>query len=213
MEAKEIPDVQLKELIDAIQRDGIDKSRHEGEALLQQAREQAAAVIAAARKQADALLAGARREQEQLERSGRESLKQASRNVILGVRKQLETVFSALLKEKSHAALEGKEITAAIAAMISNWTPELQDRIEILLPPALLDPLSRALRSALAGKLAAGIEIKAAAEVTNGFRVAEKDGQAYYDFSAASIAESLALYLNPVMDGIVADALKQEAAN
>ncbi len=213
MEAKDIPDVQLKELIDAIQRDGIDKSRQESEALLRQAREQADAVIAAARDQANTLLANARREQEQLEQSGRESLKQASRNVILGVRKQLEALFLALLKEKSSSALKDREITAAIAAMISNWAPELQEKIEILLPPDHFDPLAKALRSALAGKLAAGIEIKAAAEVTNGFRVAEKDGQAFYDFSAASIAESLSLYLNPVMDGIVAEALRQDASH
>ena len=62
----------------------------------------------------------------------------------------------------------------------------------------------------MAGKIAAGIEIKAAAELANGFRVAEKDGHAYYDFSAESIAESLALSLNPVMAGIVADALQQD---
>jgi V/A-type H+-transporting ATPase subunit E len=213
MEANDIPDVQLKELIDAIQRDGIDKSRQEGDALLGKAREQADAILAAAHSQADALLADARREQEQLERAGRESLKQAARNVMLAVRSQLQALFSALLKERSSQVLESKEITAAMAAMIASWTPEFRDRVELLLPPARREPLTQALRSALAGKLAAGIEIKAAAEVTNGFRVAEKNGQAFYDFSAASIAESLSLYLNPVMDGIVAEALRQDAAN
>ncbi len=142
--------------------------------------------------------------------SGRESLKQASRDLLLGVRKQLETLFSALLKEKSREALEDKEIAAAIAAMISNWTPERRDKIEVLLPKEQFDLMAKALRQALAAKIAAGIEIKASAEVLNGFRVAEKDGHAYYDFSAESIAESLSLFLNPVMAGIVADALQQD---
>jgi len=74
------------------------------------------------------------------------------------------------------------------------------------------DALAKALRQALAGKIAAGVEIKASAEVASGFRVAEKDGHAYYDFSAESIAENLALFLNPVMAGIVAEALRQDAA-
>lgn len=210
MEAKDIPDVQLKELIDTIHRDGVDKVRLESEMLLKQARGQADGIVAAAQAQADTLLANARLEQERLERSGRESLKQASRDLMLGVRKQLETLFSALLKEKSRKALEDKEITAAIAAMISNWTPEQQVKIDVLLPQNHFDQLVKALRQALAGKIAAGVEIKAAAEVTNGFRVAEKDGHAYYDFSAESIAENLALFLNPVMAGIVADALRQD---
>lgn len=211
MEAKEIPDVQLKELIDSIHRDGVDKARREGETLLQQARAQSDEIVADAKAQAVALLAKARQEQEQMQRSGRESLQQASRDLVLKVRKQLEAVFSALLKEKAGAALGDKEITAAIAAMIANWAPERRDRIEVLLPGERFEPMAKALRQALAGKIAAGIEIKVSADVTDGFRVAEKDGQSYYDFSAASIAENLAVFLNPVMAGIVADALKQDS--
>jgi len=210
METKDIADVQLKELIDTINRDGVDKVRLESETLLSQARAQADGIVAAARTQAAALLANSRQEQERLEHSGRESLKQASRDLLLGVRKQLEAVFSALLQEKTRAVLNDKEIMAAIAAMIANWTPERQGKIELLLPQNQFDSMAHALHKAMAGKIAAGIEIKAAAEVTTGFRVVEKDGQAYYDFSAASIAESLSLFLNPLMAKIVTDALRQD---
>jgi V/A-type H+-transporting ATPase subunit E len=210
MEVKDIPDVQLKELIDTINRDGVDKVRLESETLLKQARAQADEIVAAARAQADTLLANARQEQERQEHSGRESLKQASRDLMLGVRKQLETIFSELLQEKTGEALKDETITAAIAAMIANWSPERQEKIELLLPQKHFAALAKALRQALAGKITAGIEIKAAAEVTNGFRVSEKNGHAYYDFSAASIAENLALFLNPHLAGIVADARQQD---
>jgi V/A-type H+-transporting ATPase subunit E len=146
-----------------------------------------------------------------MERSGRESLQQASRDLILKVRKQLEAVFSALLQEKAKGALGEKEIVAAIAAMIANWTPERQDQIEVLVPREQFDSMARALRQALAFKIASGIEIKASAEVADGFRVAEKNGQAYYDFSAASIAENLSVSLNPLLAGIIASALKQDS--
>lgn len=211
MEAKEIPDVQLKELIDTIHRDGVDKAQREGDELLKQAREKADGIVADARTQAEALLAKARQEQEQMERSGRESLQQASRDLILKVRRQLEAVFSALLKEKAKDALGDKEIAVAIAAMIANWAPERQERIEVLLPAERFEAMAKALRQALANRIASGIEIRAAADVADGFRVAEKNGQAYYDFSAASIAENLAVFLNPAMARIVADALKQDS--
>jgi len=210
MEAKDIPDVQLKELVEAIHRDGVDKGRQESEALLKKAKEQAAAIIVAAQAQADALLAQARQEQQQLEHSGRESLKQASRDLLLKVRKQLESVFSALLKEKTLEALNDKDFATTIAAMIANWPPERLDTIELILPQKQFDTLAKALRNALAGKISAGIEIKASAELAHGFRVAEKNGHAYYDFSAESIAESLALSLNPVMARIMADSLRQD---
>jgi V/A-type H+-transporting ATPase subunit E len=210
METKDIPNVQLKELIDTINRDGVDKVRQESEALLKQAKAKADEIMTAARAQADALLANARQEQERLEHSGRESLKQAARDLLLGVRKQLEALFAALLKEKTREALANKELTAAIAAMISNWKPERLDKIELLLPKKNFDAMAKALRKTMTKKIAAGIEIRAAAEVVSGFRVAEKDGQAYYDFSAESIAESLSLFLNPFMAKIIADALRQD---
>ena len=210
METKDIADVQLKELIDTINRDGVDKVRQQSETLLNQARTQADEIVAIARLQANELLANARQEQERLERSGRESLKQASRDLLLGVRKQIETIFSALLQEKTRDVLSNQEITAAIAAMISNWTPERLGKIELLLPKKQFDPMAKALRSAMAGKIAAGIEIKASAELAHGFRVAEKNGHAYYDFSAESIAESLSLSLNPFMAGIMAESLRQD---
>lgn len=210
MEAKEIADVQLKELIDTIQREGVDKARQESESLLRQARAQAEELVSAAHAQADELLSGARREQERLERAGRESLQQAARDLMLKVRKQLEALFAALLKEKTGKALGDREISDAIAALIANWTPGHQDEIEVLLPKERFEAMAKALRQALAARIAAGIEIKASADVTDGFRVSEKDGNAYYDFSAASIAENLAVFLNPAMAGIVADSLKQD---
>lgn len=210
MEAKDIPDVQLKELIETIHRDGVDKSRQESESLLKQARSQAEEIVAAAKTKAEALLAGARQEQEKMENSGRESLRQASRDLLLGVRKQLESLFSALLKEKTQEALQDKEITHAISTMISNWTPENQARVDVLLPGSQFETMAKALKQSFAGKVAAGVEIKTAPDLTSGFRVAEKDGQAYYDFSTESIAESLSLFLNPTMNQIVSDALKQD---
>jgi len=210
MDDDKIPDVQLKELIDSIHRDGVDKARQEGEEMGRLAREKAAALVAEAQAQAEALLAGARREKEQLERSGRESLQQAGRDLVLKVRRQLEALFAALLREKASQALQDRDIIAAIVAMVSRWTPEQRQELDVLLPEGQGEALARALRQALAAKIAQGIEIKVSPDVRDGFRVSEKDGHAYYDFSAAGIAENLSVFLNPVLAGILEAGLKQD---
>ncbi len=210
MDDDKIPDVQLKELIDSIHRDGVDKARQEGEEMVRLAREKAAALVAEAQAQAEALLAGARREKEQLERSGRESLQQAGRDLVLKVRRQLEALFAALLREKASQALQDRDIIAAIVAMVSRWTPEQRQELDVLLPEGQGEALARALRQALAAKIAQGIEIKVSPDVRDGFRVSEKDGHAYYDFSAAGIAENLSVFLNPVLAGILEAGLKQD---
>jgi V/A-type H+-transporting ATPase subunit E len=210
MQAKDIHDVQLKELIDTIHRDAVTKGQEESEMLLKQARAKAEMLLSEAQAQADTVLATARREQERLEHSGRESLKQASRDLLLKVRKQLEALFLDLLKEKTTAALNATAFTEAVATMVSNWNPDLQGNIELLLPPQKLSDLTQVLQKSLKEKISSGIEIKTAPNLSTGFQIYEKNGHAYYDFSAESIAESLAVYLNPVMAKIIQESLLRD---
>lgn len=210
MDANNIPDVQLKELIDSIHREGVDKARQEGEEMVHQAREKAEAIVAEAQAQAEALQAEAQRERERLERSGRESLQQAGRDLLLQVRRRLEGLFAALLREKASQALQDPEIVKALAAMISRWSPGERQQLEVLLPSGQGEALAKALRQALAAKVAQGVEIRVSPDVRDGFRVGEKDGQAYYDFSAAGIAEALAMFLNPALATVLDAGLKQD---
>jgi V/A-type H+-transporting ATPase subunit E len=53
-----------------------------------------------------------------------------------------------------------------------------------------------------------GVELKADRNLASGFRIANKDGSAYYDFSAESAAEMLSAYLNPRLSEILKTAVK-----
>jgi V/A-type H+-transporting ATPase subunit E len=49
----------------------------------------------------------------------------------------------------------------------------------------------------LKSELKAGVVLKGERSVGAGFKIAAKDGSAYYDFSAESVADLLSAYLNP----------------
>jgi V/A-type H+-transporting ATPase subunit E len=49
----------------------------------------------------------------------------------------------------------------------------------------------------LSEELKKGVVLKPVAHIDAGFRVGEKNGSAYYDFTAGGVAEILAEYLNP----------------
>ncbi len=210
MEAKEIPDIQLEELLETIRSEGVDKGRRESRALLDEARAQAEEIRNKAGAEAERILSEARRERDRLEQAGRESLRQAGRDLLLQVQRQLQALFSAILRREAAAALKGDELSAAILKMISAWKPDQQD-ITLLLPEDLHRSLGQSLQKALAEKLAAGIDIKVARDLTTGFRVSVKDGNSFFDFSAESVAEALAQYLNPMMAEIIKESLEQEA--
>jgi V/A-type H+-transporting ATPase subunit E len=62
----------------------------------------------------------------------------------------------------------------------------------------------------LAVELQKGVELKPFPEIEAGFRIAMKDGSAYYNFTDRGIAEILAEYLNPKIAEIVQEAAQKE---
>ena len=62
--------------------------------------------------------------------------------------------------------------------------------------------------SELKTELQNGLEVKTDRTLSSGFRVGIKNGAAYYDYSAESVAELFAAYLNPRVAEIMKNAAK-----
>jgi V/A-type H+-transporting ATPase subunit E len=82
----------------------------------------------------------------------------------------------------------------------------------LLLPEADLGKLRSWATGALAAELQKGTELKSDRHLGAGFKIANKDGSAYYDFSAESVAELLSAYLNPHRAEILKTAAGASAA-
>jgi len=66
-----------------------------------------------------------------------------------------------------------------------------------------LKKIDDAFKAKLVSTLKGGVEFKAIKNLDGGFRIAEKDGSAFYDFSAESVAAMLSAYLNPKLGEIL----------
>jgi len=60
----------------------------------------------------------------------------------------------------------------------------------------------------LSGELNKGVELKSSRKLTSGFHISNKDGSAYYDFSADAVVEMLSAYLNPKLAEIMKSSTK-----
>ena len=54
-----------------------------------------------------------------------------------------------------------------------------------------------------------GIEVKSDAQLAGGFRIGVKDGAAYYDFSAESVADLFSAYISSRAARLLKDAVKE----
>jgi V/A-type H+-transporting ATPase subunit E len=196
-------EIQLQELIDKIKKDGIDSASEEAARLKAQAEREAGRIVEAARKEAEAVIAAAKADAERAEKAGIAAVAQASRNLILAFKGEIQAVLDRIAAREAAAAYNGDVIKAALPEILKNWAVKGSDSLDILLPQAQLASLEGFFREKLAAELKKGIELKSDRNLGAGFRIANRDGSAYYDFSAEAVGDLLSAYLNPRLAEIV----------
>lgn len=203
-------DIRLQELLDKIRKDGIEAAQTDAAKVLAEAEERRKAVLADAEREAKALLAKARADADRFEEAGKAALEQAARNLVISFRTEIEAVLAAIVRADTEKAFSGSVLEAAIPAVLAAWKDKDTDDLAVLLPPAELSKLEGAFRKKLESELKKGLELRPFPGIKAGFRIAEKDGAAYYDFSSDSLAEMLSQYLNAQLGEIAAAAIRKE---
>jgi V/A-type H+-transporting ATPase subunit E len=200
-------DIQLQELIDKIKKDGIESASEAALKLKKQAEAEAGDIISAAKKEAAALIAAAKEDAGRSEKAGIAAVEQASRNLVLAFKDEIQSLLDKLVQKEIGAAYGADALKNAVPEVIKGWAGG-SDSLELILSEGDLKALEAFFRDRLASVLKGGIDLKSDRKLAGGFRIAEKDGRAYYDFSAEAVAELLSAYLNPRLAAILKDAVK-----
>jgi V/A-type H+-transporting ATPase subunit E len=183
----------LQQLLEKIQRDGVDKAQCEADRLLKEARAQAQSLLQSARTEADNLAASARREAEAFERRAEESIRQSARDTLLNVEKSVTDLFSKLLLSEVNAALNSTELAASLAAESVRAYLGGTGPVEVSAAAKLAD----ALRAKLAAEAVAGVSVVTDDATGAGFRIRLANGRIEHTFTGAAVADALAKQLRP----------------
>jgi V/A-type H+/Na+-transporting ATPase subunit E len=199
-------EIQLQELLDTIKREGVETARTEAEAVIADANARKKAILDEAEREAQAVVAKARAEAARAEESGRAALAHASRDLLLSFRDQLQALLDTVIRADTLKACTPEVLAEAIPAVLKGLAAAGVEDPVVLLPPALLKKLDAHFLSRLTAELKKGVELKPSADLDAGFRVSEKAGAAYYDFSAEAVAALLSQHLNAKLAQIVKNA-------
>ncbi|MFP4384197.1 MAG: V-type ATP synthase subunit E [Spirochaetia bacterium] len=198
-------DVQLKELIETIKKEGVENAEEQSAQIIKSAEEKTRKIIQEAEDKAAAIIKSARKEAAKTEMTGKASLKQAGRDLILDVQDRLKSIFSGIVEHETAGHFDGETLKSTIEAVVKGWAKDEKSDLTVLLPQESLKSLEESFFSKLSAELRSGVEVKPFPNIKAGFRVSEKDGSAYYDFSAESVAEVLAKYLNDRLGTVLTD--------
>ena len=196
-------EIQLSQLISKIKTEGIKTAEDNAEIIIQDAQYKADTIIKDAEKKAAELTAAAQKDALRFENSAKETVKQAGRDMILTVRKNLTDIFDKLLKTEINKALSANVMEEIIVSTVKKWDVAQAGRITLEIPEKDSAALQKILASKLSEEIKNGLEIKVSKNMEKGFLVSSKEGNAYFNFSDEGIAEALSEYLNPKLAALI----------
>jgi V/A-type H+-transporting ATPase subunit E len=191
-------EIQLQELIDRIKKDGIESASEEAARIKLEAESEAKRIVDAARKEAESLTACAMRDAERTEKASVAALEQASRNMLLVFKGEIQSLLDKLIAEDTASNFGVDTIKEVLPGILKSWASNDGKAVFDL---HVSGPDHKKLQdwfiSRLSAELKKGAELKSDKNLNAGFRIVNKDGSAYYDFSAKSAAELLSTCLSP----------------
>ncbi|MBN1524530.1 MAG: hypothetical protein JW904_08610 [Spirochaetales bacterium] len=197
-------EVQLQELLDKIQHQGVAEAKKKAGEVEAEAKGKADEIVAAARKQAEGIVSRAKQDAQGFEASAREALRQAGRDLLLRLQEEIKTLFSRVTRNETAASLTPEVIGEILVHMVEAWTKKGDVSAQLLLSKNDLEKVEKYLQAKLSKEILAGVTFTPSASVDAGVRITEKDGKSYVNLTDEGLSEILSAYLNPRIAGLLA---------
>lgn len=192
---------EIKDLIEKIQQEGIQAAQDKAKEIEAFARRQAEEIVKKAKAEAEKLISEAKEQIAKREENTRILLQQAGRDVLLGLRKEINAMLERLVISGIRQALTAEELTKILTTLIKNYHGK--ENIIVLLKEEDLEKLEKAFLEALKEETKKGIALHPAEDIQAGFIISYDNGKSYYDFTDEALAEYIGSYLKPKLKEIL----------
>jgi len=203
-------DVQLQELIDKIKAEGVQQAQAKSEQIIEEAQSSAGSIVADAKKEAAKIVEAAKEEAERAVQAGKDALAQAGRDLLLGLRRQLEKLFAQVVEADVAEGLGADVLERAIYSVFDTMSASQTENAELMLSETDAKLLADRLKAKLGEKVRSGVTVTPSPRISAGFRVSVENGTAYYNFSPKEIAAVLAAFRNPRLAEALDSAISEE---
>lgn len=202
---------ELQNLLERIQKDGVDKAEAEAGRIVSEAKKSAQAIKAEAEEAADAAMKKAELDGKAFIERGRKSLEQAARDVILSVGDAVSSTMVGIVDREVSQALTGDTLKKMLTTVVELYCKKKSGStaIDILLNAEQQQEIVNFFMSKYAEAVRNGLEIKADGGIVSGFRVSVADEKVEHDFSGEAITEALCQLLRPHLAEIVRESAKK----
>ena len=196
-------DVKLDSLIEKIKKDGLDEAKKVSQDIIQKAEGEAKAIVARAKAQSKTIVAQGQQEAQKLKKNTESSLRQAARDLLIGLRNEINSLLARLIKQRVAKEFEPALMAKLIVAIVGNWSKAKGADLEVLVNKADKQKLESLLYKELKDRAREKIEIKINKTIDKGFRIGIKGDDLYYDFTDEALSETFKEFLNPAIGAML----------
>nr|MBU1328973.1 hypothetical protein [Candidatus Omnitrophota bacterium] len=195
----------LKGLLEKINQEGIRSAEEKAGLIEDKAKKDAEKILGDTRKLADEIIQKAKTEAEKIKVSANLSVKQASRDLLLGLKEDIRKTLNKIMAGEITKDLSSEETAGILADLIDKYADKngKTEDMKILVNKVDLEKIKNTFISKLKNKISAGVEFKPSQNINAGFSISFDKGKSYFDFSDEGLLETLCVYLNPELAKII----------
>ncbi len=197
-------EAQLQELIEQIKEEGVATAKQKAEHIVSDAEAKAATIIAEAEARATAIRQEAEQDIVRKEEGSRAALEQASRDLLLATRTDIEKICTSLLQKATESNFSGDTLAELVFSSVNGFLASGAQG-ELILDNTRYQELAGSLHQGIQERIEQGLVITPQGESRPGFTLSLQNGAAYIDVSDKELVE----LLKPYVKRYLADLLDQ----
>lgn len=197
----------IKGLIEKIQQEGINTAQAHAKDIEAQAKKEAQAIIEKAKAEAKNLTQEARSNVSLMQRNTQDELMQVSRDMLLQLRREINSMLNKLILTRVREALSPDELGKIITSLVKDYVAQEKVNIVVSLNKDDLEKLGKAFFGELREELKKKIVLKSSDDISAGFIISYDAEKSHYDFTDNSLAGYISFCLKPKLDELLKEAL------
>ena len=192
---------EIKDLISKINEEGIQNAEAKAKEIEALARQKADELIKKAQAEAGQIVSRAKEEVRRTQESSQTLLKQAGRDLLLGLKEEINAVLEKLIASGVRQALNVEELTKILSALIKDHSGK--EKVVITLSAEDARKLEKVFLDGLREEVRKGIVLRPSEDIRAGFVISYDGGKSSFDFSEKGLAEYIGSHLKPKLKEIL----------
>lgn len=189
----------IQELTDKLFQEGLQKGKTESERLIEEAAAKSKTMIADAQQKAADIMAQAEKNAEELKNNTNKELSLASQQAVADLKQTITDLLTkgSVSTPTAEAFKNDNFIQELILSIVAQWSKENSITATVQVPQDKLEAIENFIKASTKVSLDKGLSLEGSTAVKGGFRIAQKDGRYYINFTDKEFDTFFRAYLRP----------------